>query len=266
MRYLPRFAPWNLQPSSPSLQSAAAGMGGAVAGRQAVSLLSTVAVGLALVSCQPVTTQVNQLSLIVEPSDRPGTYRLSGTTDLPDGTELTVQGLRHLQPQGQLLSELQAQDHYAILARNRVQVEAGQWSVTLQLWQPNGAGDPLESWQMVLPQSDRSFEASPDVQFTVSTPPSGDERRLDAQWQSSKVNPALGEIRFTPDGDWYLQARINRPIALPQGEVPDNVALFNANPQLLAESAIPQAKAVTGAAADLERTTNAPLASSEMLR
>lgn len=269
MRYFHRFAPWTLPLRPLWTQAAAAGIsrgiGWARAGRQSAAL-GTIALSFALFGCQPVETQVNQLSLTVEPSDRPGTYRLSGTTDLPDGTELTVQGLRYLEPLGQLLSDIQDKDHYAILDRDRVQVEAGQWSVALQLWQPNGEGEPLESWQLALPQSDRSFEAAPDVQFTVSTPPSGDERRLDAQWQSSKANPAIGEIRFTPDGDWYLQAQAIRPIAPPQSELPAAVAVFNAGANPSPEAALPRAKAVTGEVADLEPTNTAPLAPGEMLR
>lgn len=240
--------------------------------RHGMGLGSTWVLSMLLASCTPTGFTVNQLSLIVEPSDRPGTYTLSGKTDLPDGTELTVLGLRELAAPEQLLSAGQPSSteqpspYYTILDRDRVQVEGGQWNAILQLWQPDGKGGALENWQAKLPQSDRSFAAKPHVTFSVSTPPSGNEQLLDKQWQASKANPAIGEVGFTPDGDWYLQARVVQPLAPPQGAIPESVPVFNAAGRGLSEADLPVASVTEGSGSEIAPTTTAPLSPAEMMR
>ncbi|NJM57588.1 MAG: hypothetical protein HC857_09340 [Synechococcales cyanobacterium RU_4_20] len=51
---------------------------------------------LAIAGCRSPQASLTQLSLAVKPSDQAGTYQLSGSSNLPDGTRLTVQGLRQL--------------------------------------------------------------------------------------------------------------------------------------------------------------------------
>jgi hypothetical protein len=210
---------------------------------------------------------VNKLLLTVDPGDRPGTYALSGTTDLPEGTELMVQAVRQLTPTGQALPEDNPNEHYAILDRDRVQVANGSWSAELQIWQGENGGTPAESWQLQLPQSDRSFTPSNEVLFTVAMPPTGDEQALEAQWQKSKLTPGDGVVSFTPDGEWFLQAQDSRNIAPPEASVPAQPNSFNARRDLAeTEAAIPLAEAVEGAAAQVEETTTAPLDSAAILR
>lgn len=221
-----------------------------------------------LVGCgeTPLSRDVNKLLLTVEPGDRPGVYQLSGTTDLPEETELTVQAVRGLTPTGQALPEDSAEEHYAILDRDRVLVSDGRWAVELQLWENNG-GESAESWQIQLPQSDRSFIPENEVRFTVSMPPTGDERALESQWQKSKQTPSDGVVSFTPDGEWFLQAEESVAITPPAATVPNQPNSFNARRDLAqTESGIPLAETAEGAAAKGEGTTDAPLDDSELLR
>lgn len=225
-------------------------------------------VALATAACDRPLTQAefNQLSLSVEAGDRPGVYELSGQTSLPEETELTVQALRRLTPTGQALSEDSPDEHYTILDRDRVKVEDGQWRIALQLWQPDGQGEPAESWQLNLPQSDRSFTAEPQVLFSVSMPPTGDERALEGQWEESKRDPTVGLVSFTPDGEWYLEAQEQLPIA-PPAIAATQPQVFDAKAGLAKTDAdIPPAKAVEGPLGEGGSTTSAPLKPTELMR
>jgi len=212
------------------------------------------------------SSSVSKLLLTVEPGRSPGLYQLSGTTDLPEETELMVQAVRLLTPTGQALPEDGSGKHYVILDRDRVLVSEGSWETELQLWENQG-GASAESWQMQLPQSDRSFSPDDQVRFTVSTPPTGDERALESQWERSKQLPSEGTVSFTPDGNWFLQAEESIALAPPVAAVPDQPNSFNARRDLAeTESDIPLSEAAVGPAAKAEETTNAPLSDAELLR
>lgn len=231
-------------------------------------LCITIALTTGLAACgeSPLSGDVNKILMTVESGDRPGVYELSGTTDLPEDTELLVQAVRVLTPTGQSLPEDSAEEHYAILDRDRILVSEGRWAVELQLWE-NSNGTSAESWQMQLPQSDRSFTPDNEVQFTVSMPPTGDERALESQWQKSKQTPSDGVVSFTPDGEWFLQAEESIAITPPSVKVPDQPNSFDAGKNLaLTESGIPLADDAEGPAASAKDTTDAPLKDSELLR
>lgn len=222
--------------------------------------------GLAACGESPLSGDVNKILMTVESGDRPGVYELSGTTDLPEDTELLVQAVRVLTPTGQSLPEDSSEEHYAILDRDRILVSEGRWAVELQLWE-NSNGTSAEYWQMQLPQSDRSFTPDNEVQFTVSMSPTGDERALEAQWQKSKQTPSDGVVSFTPDGEWFLQAEESIAITPPSVTVPDQPNSFDAARNLaLTESGIPLADDAEGPAASAKGTTDAPLKDSELLR
>ena len=229
-------------------------------------MLLALTAGLAACSEVPLAGDVNKLMMTVESGDRPGVYELSGTTDLPEETELLVQAVRVLTPTGQPLPDDSPEEHYSILDRDRVLVSNGRWSAELQLWD-NSDGASVEDWQMRLPQSDRSFTPDNEVNFTVSMPPTGDERALEAQWQQSKQTPSDGVVSFTPDGEWFLQAEESIVITPPTADVPAQPNSFNARQELAqTESGIPLADEVDGPAAKAEETTNAPLVDAARLR
>ncbi len=148
----------------------------------------------------PLTT----LSLEVKPSSQAGSYRLSGRSNLPDGTSLTVQGLRQLGATSAQQTPDQP-EHYAILDRKVVVVNQGQWETTLQLWQAGPAGNPAETWQIRVPGGDRRFQPDREVIFTAKTPPSRDDKILERQWEASKQNPAGEQVEFLEGGQWSLQ-------------------------------------------------------------
>lgn len=231
-----------------------------------LSLAIALSAGLTACGGTPLSSDVNKLLLTVESGDRPGVFQLSGTTDLPEDTELLVQAVRVLTPTGQSLPEDSPEEHYAILDRDRVLVSNSGWSAELQLWENNG-GESAESWQVQLPQSDRSFTPNNEVRFTVSMPPTGNERALEAQWQKSKQTPSDGVVSFTPDGEWFLQAEESVAITPPGATVPDQPNSFNARRNLAqTESAIPLADTPEGPAANAQSTTDSPLDDSQLMR
>ncbi len=231
-----------------------------------IGLATALSAGLSACGETSLSRDVNKLLLTVESGDRPGVYELSGTTDLPEETELMVQAVRVLIPTGQTLPEDSQEEHYAILDRDRVLVSDGGWAVELQLWENNG-GESAESWQMQLPQSDRSFTPDNEVRFTVSMPPTGDERALESQWQKSKQTPSDGVVSFTPDGKWFLQAEESVAITPPAVTVPEQPNSFDARQDLAqTEGGIPLADTAEGPAANAKGTTDAPLDDKELLR
>lgn len=176
-----------------------------------LALLST---SLAVAGCQSSQTSLTQLSLEVKPSRQVGGYKLSGNTNLPDGTELTIQGLRQLTAIEPGMPDDSA-DSFSILDRKAVRVNEGRWETSLQIWQPGPDGDPAESWQVHLPNGNQSYDPSNEVLFTVTTPPRKDAQALDKQWNASKTNPEGQQVGFTATGLWYLQAAKQLNLAPP---------------------------------------------------
>ncbi len=167
--------------------------------------LALLGTSLAIAGCQSSQADLTQLSLEVKPSRQVGAYKLSGSTNLPDGTELTIQGLRQLTAIEPGMPDDSA-DSFSILDRKAIQVNDGRWEASLQIWQSGPDGEPAESWQVHLPNGNQSYDPADEVLFTVTTPPRKDAQALDKQWNASKNNPEGQQVGFTATGLWFLQA------------------------------------------------------------
>ncbi|MCU0523973.1 MAG: hypothetical protein MUF72_04015 [Elainella sp. Prado103] len=154
-----------------------------------------------------------------------GRYLVTGRTTLPDQTRLTVMAIRSFQstnPEAE-------QSSYVILDRQIVEVNETTWTANLGLWKPAApTGQPQEAWQQTPDYGKMKPEQS--VTFVVtamataemvtakmmpdlSSQPSESHspiRTLD----STSQNPLL---RYTPEGDPYLQASTQLSIAPPIG-------------------------------------------------
>ncbi|NJR68847.1 MAG: hypothetical protein HC771_09385 [Synechococcales cyanobacterium CRU_2_2] len=161
---------------------------------------------LAIAGCQSPQASLTQLSLAVKPSDQAGTYQLSGSSNLPDGTRLTVQGLRQLRSIHPGMAQ-ESRAGFSILDQKIVKVTQGRWTTDLSLWKTAEDGTPAESWQIDLPDGARNFEADAEVLFTTTTPPSNDAQVLEQQWEASKKNPEGYQVGFTAEGRWYLRTQ-----------------------------------------------------------
>lgn len=138
----------------------------------------------------------------VDPTGEAGIYQVTGHTNLPDQTQLTLQAIRNLQPP-KLGSQAKSEQTYSILARTQVKVEKGKWRALLNLLQFSEQGK-LEAWQF----TDRSLnlKSLPEnqVRFLATTDPT--ENSIELQQQSTLTGTQSTRLQFAADGKSYLQA------------------------------------------------------------
>ncbi|MBE9011865.1 hypothetical protein IQ250_16810 [Pseudanabaenaceae cyanobacterium LEGE 13415] len=141
-------------------------------------------------------TPKTELSMQVEPTRDPGIYQVTGSTNLPDQTRLTIQAIRSLRSN----SPSESEPSYSILARTEVKVEKGKWQTSLNLLQQ----DRSESWQKVARSLNLKSEPEKQVRFLVLTDPT--ENPIEIQQRSAAVGNQGTSVQFTADGRSYLQA------------------------------------------------------------
>ncbi|HEY9894134.1 MAG TPA: hypothetical protein V6D34_01770 [Candidatus Sericytochromatia bacterium] len=176
---------------------------------------STALLLLAVGCTKPQSTQV-ELSVNVEPTNRPGVYTVSGSTNLPDESQIIVQGIRSLTPPTQVVSTREA-SNYAILDRQSTKASQGKWQATLKLWQVAPDGQYREAWQLSTAQLSR-LNPSIEVAFIAVIDPVNQATALQQQLQSEGKKLEGANVRFTPDGQWYLQAQQTLAVTLPTGK------------------------------------------------
>lgn len=167
-----------------------------------------------------------ELTMQAHLADQPGTYTLSGTANLPDQSRILVQGIRDLQ-----LPQQSSQDgdpnSYSILGRQIVEVKQGKWQAKLELWQVAPDGTYRESWQISPPRLVRPPRPSPSVMFLATFDPTTQSQLLQPQLRNiAKANIAKAKsVRFTPEGEWYLEAKQTMMAGLPSGQTTPPVTL-----------------------------------------
>ena len=197
----------------------------------------------------------------VQQTGHPGVYNLSGSTNLPDQSQVTVAAVRYLNlPDQQLLSDSNA--NYSILSRRTVEASQGKWQTTLNLWQVASDGRFQEVWQLETPIE--LLHPDTKVTFLATFDPSGQFHT--SHQQQLQLKGQL--VRFTADGQEYVQASQTLPIALPTGSTTlrgpqselnsgwGNRSLF-AQPKSLRDYIMPPAKTTQ---------TDAPLPPGQFLR
>jgi hypothetical protein len=185
--------------------------------RKLTAKLASAILMLLLVGCSRETSPDVQLNIQVEPSSRPGIFRVTGTTNLPDQSLIAIAAIRTLRT---------APDNntYAILARQMVRVERGNWETTLNLWQVTPDGSIQEAWQVNKPKLGLSATATPQVTFVAQLDPAVQPKALQSAIQAQGENTQNELIRFAPDGQWYLQASAPINVALPTGKTTPPIA------------------------------------------
>jgi hypothetical protein len=145
-----------------------------------------------------------------------GEFVVSGTTNLPDDTQLTAVALRYLALERPIGN--QEQVVYSILAYRPATVENGQWSARLNLWQVAEDGRYQEAWQPQLEALNLSTTADPAVQFAVTLAPP--QLFIARQLSLSQNAPQTiaGLRRRTPDGEPFLWSSTFATVALPSGQ------------------------------------------------
>lgn len=155
--------------------------------------------------------------LQVEPSGQPGTYTVSGNATLPDDTPITVSAVRYLQANTRLSSSAEASPPYVILDRQFAQVKQDNWQTQLTLWQVAPDGTFQEAWQLNQKDTGITYEPDSTVTFLATLDPPHQPSDLQERVEQLDDELQAALMRFTTDGELYVQADKSLPIALPTG-------------------------------------------------
>lgn len=210
------------------------------------------------------------LKMQVKQSGSPGVYLVTGSTNLPDQSLITVEALRSLSPDLPSSVSSNSDATYSILARQIVEVKQGNWQTTLNLWKVAADGRFREAWQINQSEQGLSLNPATDVAFIAlldpATQPPPLEQKL--QQEGKKLQGRL--VRFTDDGQWYIQAREILPVALPTGKTtPPPLRAEDINDGWGNRSVIqqePQDSGFVGAPPEIGNQTNAPPSAREFMR
>ncbi|WP_155823775.1 hypothetical protein [Gloeocapsa sp. PCC 7428] len=150
----------------------------------------------------------------VKATSRPGVYNVAGSTNLPDDSQIVVTAVRYLRSaQERSLNPNSSTNTYSILARQSVPVSAGKWQTTLSFWQVAPDGRFQEAWQMEATLQN-SLQPATTVSFIATYKPSS--QLTATQQQIPELQGRL--VRFSNDGEEYVQASQTLPIALASGK------------------------------------------------
>jgi hypothetical protein len=159
-----------------------------------------------------------QLTLAVQPQTTPGQYALSGEAEVPNGTNLTVLAIRHLQLQQPPLHTVEPVPTYSILAYDTVEVRDDRWQTTLALWKVAPNGEYREAWQLQTPDLQLAVEPQDQVQFLATLAPVDDLEVIAQNLGANNQRFAQQFIQTTSEGNRYLQIDTVKAIALPTGK------------------------------------------------
>lgn len=232
---------------------------------------SSACIGILLVlltaSCQSLPSQLNtessqSLTLTISQVS-PGTggsYRISGSSTLPNATQLTVAAIRYLNLDANAANSSansSAPPTYVILDRQRAVVQSGAWESRLNLWQPSATGQLQETWQASSASATRSAvipeSVIPDASVTFLATLDPPRQKTDLKQQIESLSPiAQRELsRFTSDGELYIQASQVMAVPPPQS----NAAIPN--------RAVPQFVSVPVTKPSANSTAAAPTSSTD---
>ncbi len=219
-------------------------------------------------SCfSPKSSEVT-LKLSVQSAGRPGVYKVIGTTNLPEHSQITAMALRYLRPTDEQFLASDPNTTYSILDRQITEVAKGKWQAILNLWQVAADGRLQEAWQLNQSQTELALNPSPVVSFVATFDPVNQLSTSQQQLNPKELHGSL--VRFTSEGQPYVQARQTIPLTLPVGRTTP--------PRLLAEDIyggwgnrdeIPPEPTVSSKMRPQPlqtKQTNAPLSPAEILR
>lgn len=165
------------------------------------------------VSCTASKPPDMALKVNVQAASTPGSYNVSGTTNLPNQSPITVAAIRSLNPANQLLQD-DASATYSILDRQIVQVDQGKWQATLNLVQVAPDGRLKEAWQLGS-SAVAALSPSPEVSFVAVFDPTGQNFKSKQFVINQDIRGNL--VRFSPEGVPYVQAAQSLKVSLPTG-------------------------------------------------
>ncbi|MEB3181194.1 MAG: hypothetical protein VKL59_19490 [Nostocaceae cyanobacterium] len=161
----------------------------------------------------------DNISIKVEPSDRPGVYNLTGTANMPDNTKIAIAAIRYLQPREQQLLSLHSNLTYSMLAYQEALVKNGKWQTNLNLWEVASDGSFREVWQIVEePKLKISLEPVKEISFIATTTRAGQAIKMQKQVDGQIQRLANKFLKYTTDGEQYAHISKIMPVDLPTGK------------------------------------------------
>lgn len=157
-----------------------------------------------------------ELAIVQVEPENSGSYSVSGTTTLPEKTQLTVSAVRLFQDKVRA-GVTNMPTNYSILDRQMVEVNQGAWETQLNLWRNSANGQSQEAWQVKL-DADQYTQPEPTVTFLATLEPANQPIDLKKQVEALERTRQVTLKRFTTDGELYLQAVKIVPIPPPQGQ------------------------------------------------
>ena len=162
----------------------------------------------------------------IQPILSKGIYNVVGSTNLPESSKITVAAVRYLRPasgQTEALLNSDTNINRSILARQIVEVKQGQWEAALNLWQVSPDGSFQEVWQAnptqirLFSEGEVTFIAIFDPATQSEQPDNQNSQKLKLENQQlEKLESKL--IRFTNEGEKYLQVSRTLTVPLPTGK------------------------------------------------
>ncbi len=211
----------------------------------------------------------------IQREDSKGLYKVGGTTNLPESSRIAVTAVRYLRSargnKEEIVGDNNGNINRSILARQIVEVKQGKWEADLNLWQVAPNGNFEEVWQLnkdyakLTPESEVSFIATYNPVGQLPASDKDNPQQSTPQYQQLEGK----SLRFTNEGEKYVQASQYRSISLPVGKTaaPRQPENFNdgwgSRYQLKAQS---QDSTATLPPLAKSQQTNSPPLSSEFLR
>lgn len=158
------------------------------------------------------------LKMRVQQSGSPGVYLVTGSTNLPEQSLITVMALRSIRSDSPSTVSANPNATNSILARQIVKVEHENWQTTLNLWQVAPDGRFREAWQLNQSEEGLSLNPAANVTFLALLDPAVQPLPIEKKLQQQDKNLRGRLVRFTDDGQWYVQASEVLPVALPTGK------------------------------------------------
>jgi hypothetical protein len=158
----------------------------------------------------------------VQSSGGNGVYKIEGSTNLPEFSQVAITAVRYLRDNDTLSEDADLDADRSILDRKIVEVKQGQWEADLNLWRVSPDGSYKEIWQ-----KNQTNKQIPDqeVTFTVTFDPQSQVQRTQKQDNQTSVQsePQVQlvegkSLRFTNQGERYVQASQSKAVPLPAGK------------------------------------------------
>lgn len=165
--------------------------------------------------CQTLTLpgqrQEVSLQMAVQPSSERSRYTVSGTTNLPDNTPITVAAIRYFDSASSPAAvnpdrtANPSGSTFAVLDYASTTVNQGKWQAELTLQQQGADGRGWEEWQMQQPKLGLTLKPAATVSFVTTLTAQNQLTPLEEQLAQKGFRLPRGIVRTTAEGQRYAE-------------------------------------------------------------